>query len=440
MSKKILPTVVIVGRTNVGKSTLFNRLSENVKSIATDYEGVTRDFVKDTISWQGKQFDLIDTGGISLRKTQDVLLQETRERALSCMQQADILLFVCDGTVGIVQEDHEIAKVVRKLNKKTALILNKADSKQFADHIHEFERLGIDPIISLSAQHGKGMSDLLDFIVTNISEPVEKEIKDPACKVVFFGKPNVGKSSLLNLLLKQDRAIVSNIPGTTREALSERITFYQEDILLTDTPGVRRKRVVTEDLEGMMVKSSMHALEQANVVLLLVDASEGKVVDQELKLAFYAFKDRYKALIILFNKQDLMTDESKHDLAMSLSEYEYMLKKVVQLSISCKSGKNVGKILPLINTVWKRYSQTFSDEELTMVIKEAMNRSHLFKCGHELHVYSARQVGTAPITIVLRVNNVLWFEQSSLNFFDSVLRQKFDLQGIPVRFLIRGKR
>lgn len=432
--------MVIVGRTNVGKSTLFNRLSEKVKSIATDYEGVTRDFLKDTISWQGKSFELVDTGGISLRKTQDALLQETRDRALLCMKNADIILLVCDGTVGVVQEDLEITRLVHKLQKKTALILNKADCKQFTEHTHEFDRLGIAPIIPLSAQHGKGMSDLLEFIVANISEPTEQEIKEPTCKVVFLGKPNVGKSSLLNLLLKQDRAIVSDIPGTTREALSERITFYQEDILLTDTPGVRRKRVVTEDLEGMMVKSSMHALEQADIVMLLVDASEGKIVDQELKLAFYAFKDRYKALVILFNKQDLMTDEYKHDLEMSLSEYEYMLKKVVQLSISCKTGKNIGKILPLVNTVWKRYSHTFSDEELTMVIKEAMNKSHLFKCGHELHVYSARQVGTAPITIVLRVNNVLWFEQSSLNFFDTVLRQKFDLQGVPVRFLIRGKR
>lgn len=439
MSKGSLPSVVIVGRTNVGKSTLFNRLSVNIKAITLEQEHVTRDVIKDVIEWQGKQFELVDTGGISLRKTSDPLLAQARERALTCIEHASIILFVCDGTIGITQEDQDIARIIRKKSLKTALIVNKADTKLFDEHIHEFDRLGFDHIFGISAQHGKGMSDVLEFIVNHIEQPHAKQIEDPACKVVLLGKPNVGKSSLLNALIKHDRAIVSDIPGTTREALSERIRFYQEDIILTDTPGIRKKRAVTDTLETMMVKSSMHALEDANIVLLLIDVSEGRIADQELKLAFYAFKERYKSLIILFNKQDLITDQSKYEMEQSLSEYEHLLKNIPQLSISCKTGKNVGKIMSLIDETWQRYSQTLSDEEITMAIKNAMNRSHLYKFGHELHVYSARQVGTAPVTIVLRVNNPLYFDDSTIGFFDNVLRKNFNMLGTPIRFLIRKK-
>src|ERR1700730_12351645 len=237
MKKIKVPQVVIVGRTNVGKSTLFNRLSENIKAIALDQEGVTRDFLRDTISWQGKSFELIDTGGISLRKTQDPILAQARAIALSLIESADIVLFVVDGKAGLVTEDREIAQLLHKHGKIVILAVNKVDAKKAVENKYEFESLGFSSICFISAAHGKNIVDLLELIVNNLSEPVMVDVEDPAYKVMLLGKPNVGKSSLMNLLLDKERSIVSPQPGTTREALVERVKFYQEDIQLADTPG-----------------------------------------------------------------------------------------------------------------------------------------------------------------------------------------------------------
>ena len=348
MKKIKLPQVVIVGRTNVGKSTLFNRLSENVKAIALDLEGVTRDFLRDTISWQGKSFELVDTGGISLRKTQDPILSQSRAIALSMIESADIILFVVDGECGLVTEDREIAQLLHKHGKTVFLVINKVDIKDAAENKYDFVGLGFPQSCFISAAHGKNIIDLLELIVGHLPEPIMVDVEEPAYKVMLLGKPNVGKSSLMNLLLQKERSIVSSEPGTTREALTERVTFYQEDIQLSDTPGVRRMRSVTEPLEGMMVQSTMQALKNADIVLLLIDASAECVVDQELKLAFYAFDSQYKALMILFNKSDLIDEATKARFDQALSEYDFLLKKIVTLNISCKTEKNVGKILPAV--------------------------------------------------------------------------------------------
>src|SRR5579872_2355107 len=217
MAKKGLPTVVIVGRTNVGKSTLFNRLSTDVKTLTLDYEGVTRDFIRDQVSWQGHNFDLIDTGGISLRKTTDHILEESRKKALHLIEHADIVIFVCDAKVGLLPEDREIARLLHKLGVKTIVVANKVDTHVGQEQEHEFTRLGFENFISISAQHGFGIADLLQAIVDALPDQSSEHIEEaaPKCKVTILGKPNVGKSSLLNLLLKEERAIVADIPGTT---------------------------------------------------------------------------------------------------------------------------------------------------------------------------------------------------------------------------------
>jgi len=439
MKKIKLPQVVIVGRTNVGKSTLFNRLSENVKAIALDLEGVTRDFLSDTINWQGRSFELVDTGGISLRKTQDPILSQARSIALSMIESADIILFVVDGKTGLITEDREIAQLLHKHGKTVFLVINKADIKDIEDNVYEFESLGFSKSCFISAAHGKNIIDLLELIVAHLPEPVMIEVEEPAYKVMLLGKPNVGKSSLMNLLLQKERAIVSPEAGTTREALVDRIKFYQEDIQLADTPGVRRMRSVTEPLEGMMVQSTMQALKGADIVLLLIDGSAENVVDQEFKLAFYSFDSQYKALILLFNKEDLVDEATKQRFDHALSEYNFFLKKVVSLSISCKTGKNIGKILPLVNEVWERHSRQFNQNELTQLFKEASVRRPLYNNKQLLMFYSAHQVGTAPITIVLHVNKPLWFGESQLAYYENVLRQKYDLRGAPIKFIVRSR-
>lgn len=434
-------SVVIVGRPNVGKSTLFNRLSVDVKSITYDEAGVTRDILKDTVQWHNKFFTLIDTGGISLRKTTDPIFEKARLLALSMMEQADIVLMVCDGKVGAVPEDSEIVKLLHKMGKKVILVINKIDSNVAKEMTHEFRQFGFKHSVAVSAQHGQGIGDLLDMI-TDLLPAETGNVTDEklGCKVVLLGKPNVGKSSLMNLLLKKERSIVADVPGTTREALSERVTFYQEDILVTDTPGIRKKHAVTEDLETMMVKSSFRALEDADVVLLLIDASEGKLADQELKLAFYAFTQKFKGLVILFNKSDLKTAETQERLEFHMEEYEYMLDKVPQLTISCKTEKNVGKILPLVKQVCDRYNQRFNNEDLTRLFKEALAKKPLYAKTKLLELYKVEQIKTGPLTLLLFVNTPEWFGASQLTFLENVLRREHDLKGVPVRFVTRKRK
>jgi len=433
--------VVIVGRTNVGKSTLFNRLSVKVKSLTFEHAGITRDFIKDRVCWKDCCFDIVDTGGVSFKKSDDPIQEKIRQLAESLVEQADLVLLVCDGTVGVLPEDQAIAKMLHRLGKKSIVVVNKIDSKLVQEHLYEFPKLGFFEIVNVSAQHGLGVGDLLDTIVKMLpSKEVYKEEERPAYSVVLLGKPNVGKSSLLNLLLKKERAIVTDIPGTTREPIAERIVFYKEDIQLVDTPGIRRKRAIDEPIEVLMVKSALRATEDADIVLLLIDASQGVLADQEIKLAFYAFTERYKALILLFNKQDLVDEEMREQLNYSLQEYDFFLKKIARLDISCKTKKNIGRIMSLVQKVWERHSKQFSDEEIGILFKEALYTKPLFHKTGRLRLYAVRQIRTAPITLLLVVNRSQWFGPSQLGFFENILRKKFDLQGVPVRFVVRAKR
>ncbi len=439
--KKAMPSVAIVGRVNVGKSTLFNRLSESVKSITLDYEGVTRDVITDVVHWRDTSFELVDTGGISLRKiVDDPIAEVARQRAIDVVERADVVIFVCDGVIGITQEDRELAKFIHKLNKSVILVINKIDTKIAKGQIYEFERLGFHEPVAVSAQHGIGISELFEAILEKLPEhAVYKEEEEPVCKVVILGKPNVGKSSLMNLLVKSERSIVADIPGTTREPIKELVRFYQESIQITDTPGVRRKRGVTEPIEKLMVKSALRTIEDADVVLLMIDASQARMVDQELKLAFYAFEDKHKGLIILFNKEDLMDDAKRAELQFNLEPYEYFLKKVVQMHISCISHKNIGKLMKAVSELCKRYNQRFDDIELSTIFKEALYKKPLYKSERRLIFYHARQVRTGPIRIELLVSEPQLFGPSQLAFFDNILRKHANLKGVPVRFVVRKK-
>lgn len=434
MSKN--PKVVIVGRTNVGKSTLFNRLSTRVKAIAFDQPGVTRDFITDTVSWSNVLFSLIDTAGLTLRKTDDPFAKELQKRGIALMQDADLILFMCDGKTGLLPEDREIANHLHKLGKKVIVVINKMDSNESAEYLHEFERFGFKKIVPVSAQHGTGIADLLEEIVAVLPSTTATAEEERVPKVAIIGKPNVGKSSLLNLLLQKERVLVADYPGTTREPISEKISFYKEDIQFTDTPGIRRKRMVDEPLETLMVKRAFSAIDDADIVLLMVDGSEHAIADQELKLAFYAFENQ-KALAILFNKDDLVEEVGKDDLEYSLDIYKFFMKKVPKLTISCKTGKNIGKILPLVSTLWNRYIQQFSNEELTMFFKEALVHKPLYVNGHLLIVRAVKQVKHGPITLLLIVNEPKWFGKTQLGFFDNILRTKFDLVGVPISFFVR---
>jgi GTP-binding protein len=319
------------------------------------------------------------------------------------------------------------------------LAINKIDTTLGQEHQYDFMRLGFKNTIPISAQHGQGIADLLEGIVDNLGDPIVEIEEEPRCRVVILGKPNVGKSSLLNLLVQEERAIVADIPGTTREAISECIQFYKAAIQVTDTPGVRRKRSVNEPIEEMMVKSAMAALRDTDIVLLMIDGSAGVLADQELKLLFYAFQEQHKAVILLTNKQDIMDERTHETLDSNVDEYTFFMKKIEHLDISCKTGKNIGKVLPLIDTVWKRYSARIRNDELTMLFKGALDDKPLFRQEQLLELFKVEQIKTAPITILLYVNLPQFFGASQLAFFEGLLREHYDLQGVPVRFVLRKR-
>lgn len=436
-SRKELPSVVIVGRTNVGKSTLFNRLSVDVKSIAYNQEGVTRDFITDIVPWRDRSFRLTDTGGMTTKKVYDQLDKAAQDMVKKTLETADVILFVCDGTIGVVPEDREIATRLRAYSCPIVLLINKIDStRKYEQFSFEFERLGFKTMIPVSAEHGTGISDVLNTVVDLIPcKQFEKEVQP--WKVVLLGKPNVGKSSLMNLLLGEERSIVADLPGTTRESIVEHITFYKQDLCLIDTAGVRKKRSVNENLEQLMVKSTLHAVREADIVLLLVDASEGMMSDQELKLAYYVFQEQHKALIILFNKQDKVDGYAKSRMNQSLDEYEELMKRVETLQISCKTGKNVNRIMPLIQKVADRHNSTFADDELSMLFKEFLQIRPIYRRGIMIGVRRVQQINHRPLTFAVYTNTPKLYLPAHSNFFDNQMRRKYMLNGVPMKFVIR---
>jgi GTP-binding protein len=433
---KHLPKIVIVGRANVGKSMLFNRLSTRVKSLTFDYEGVTRDFISDEILWKGHRFELVDTGGIRTRSS-ITIDKEVSDRAKAQIAQAAAIIFVVDGAMGLVPEDREIAKFLYKAGKPVVVAINKIDKSEWREHQYEWDSLGFAAHVGVSATHGTAVEDLMEAVIDHTQQVSKKEqlADNTQYKVIILGKPNVGKSSLMNLLLHKERSIVSDVAGTTREAIKDKVRFESQEIALTDTPGIRRKRSVDEPLETLMVKSAFAAMRQADIVLLVLDASQGTLSDQELKLAFYAF-EHGKALIILFNKQDLVTSEQSAELTVEMKQYAHLIKKVETLSISCLTGKNVGKILSLVQKVWERHSQKLSDEQLTMLFSEELTRRPIFHNMQQLLVSRARQIKEAPITITVTVNHPRFFGKSHCAYLENIMRSHFELKGVPVLFVV----
>jgi len=439
MAQRDLPIIALFGRTNVGKSTIFNRLVDQGRSLVFEREGVTRDPIKGHASWQGRSYRLVDTGGVSLRKTDDPILSRARQQALTVLDDAVAVLFVCDCGIGLLPEDRELARVLHRSGKPVILVANKADVSGAQEQLHEFQQLGFGEPLALSAVHGKGIAEVLEAIVSAMGPAGEHELPEPPrYRVVILGKPNVGKSSLTNLLLKQERSIVADQPGTTREAVKERFRFQSADIELTDTPGVRRKRGVNDPLEQLMVTSAMAALAEADIVLLMVDATEGAIVDQELKLAHYAFDQKGKSLALLVNKWDAADEYAKERLASSIEEHEHLFIKVPRLNISCKTGENIGKIVPLVQEVWERSTRQFGGAELTHFFQEALCHKPLYRSGSLLKIKYAKQRFVAPITIELRVNMPKFWCDTQFGFLENRLRREFDLRGVSVRFVIAG--
>ena len=436
MTQKTSPTVVLLGRTNVGKSTIFNRMTKNIKSLVFDRSGVTRDYKSELIEWDKKKFTIIDAGGLPLGKNLDQIDTTVKKQLIELIQDADVILFVCDGQSGPTLEDQIVAQIARHTTKPVFVVANKMDNLLRLEDAAEFGQFGFEKIFSVSAIHGHGISDLLTHVAELMPDKSTAKLERPTYKVSIIGKPNVGKSSLLNLLLRKDRAIVADLAGTTREAIAESIKLHHNLVELTDTAGIRRSRSVNDSLEELMVKSSMQAVRESDMIVVMVDGSTLEISDQELKLLFYAYEE-YKAVVLFINKCDLSTEDQKASFLHDLSSYEHMTKKIPVIWGSCLEEKNIAKVKEVINEVWEACQQKFNSTEVNDYIQENLEGKGMYHNGQQIKIFKVRHIKASIPSFVIHTNHPEWLRPCHKAFVENLLRKRYNLSGCPIKFLPR---
>ena len=434
------PIVAIIGKPNVGKSTFFNYLAGSRISIVEDTPGVTRDRVYAETNWRGRNFTLIDTGGIE-PESEDIILSQMREQANLAIEMADVIIFLTDIKQGVTAADQEIALMLKKSGKPIVLVCNKADNYEKAKQdIYEFYNLGIGDPYPISAANALGIGDVLDAIYEHFPEKDADEDDEEVIKVAVIGKPNVGKSSLINKILGENRTIVSNIAGTTRDAIDSYFENDKGKYVLIDTAGIRKKNKINERIEKYSVIRSLLAIERADVCLMMIDANEG-VTEQDTKIAGEAH-EAGKGVIILVNKWDEIEKETG-----TLEKYKKeVYAKLAYLSyapiifISAKTGQRVDKLFDMINDVAKQNAMRISTSVLNQVINEAIAivQPPTDK-GKRLKILYGTQASTKPPTFVIFVNNKDLFHFSYERYLVNQIRKEFGLQGTPIRIIVREK-
>lgn len=434
------PTVAIVGKPNVGKSTFFNYLIGERKSIVEDTPGVTRDRVYGETNWRGRKFTLIDTGGIE-EKSQDVIASQMRIQAEIAIELSDVVVFMTDVTTGITPIDKEIALMLKRAKKKVVLVCNKVDDfKKFENDVYEFYNLGFGTPNPVSSANAKDIGDVLDKIYEELPEETADEQDDDKIKVAVIGKPNVGKSSLINKILGENRLIVSNIAGTTRDAIDSEFENQYGKYMFIDTAGLRRHSKVEENIEKYSVLRTSLAVERADVCILMIDANEG-VTEQDTKIAGLAHESG-KGVIIAINKWDEYEKENG-----TLEQYtKDVYNKLAYLSyapiifISAKTGQRVEKIFNLINEVANNNAFRISTSNLNELLAEAvaMVQPPTDK-GRRLKIFYMTQVGTKPPTFAVFVNSKKLFHFSYERYLVNKLREEYGFKGTPIRMLVREK-
>ena len=434
------PIVAIIGKPHVGKSTFFNYLAGSRISIVEDTPGVTRDRIYADTNWRGRNFTLIDTGGIE-PESEDIILSQMREQANLAISMANVIVFVTDIRQGVTAADREIALMLKKSGKPIVLVCNKADNfEKDREEIYEFYNLGLGDPFPISASNALGIGDVLDEIYKDFPEKEDGEDDDTTIKVAIIGKPNVGKSSLINKLLGENRAIVSDIAGTTRDAIDTNLENEHGKYVFIDTAGIRRKSKVKESIEKFSIMRTLLAVERADVCLMMIDALEG-VTDQDAKIAGEAH-EAGKGIIIVVNKWDEYEKETgtlekyKKEIYNKLSYLSY----APIIFISAKTGQRVNKLFDLINFVAEQNALRVSTSVLNQVINEAIAivQPPTDK-GKRLKIFYATQASTKPPTFVIFVNNKELFHFSYERYLVNNIRKEFGLEGTPVRVIVREK-
>lgn len=432
--------MAVVGRPNVGKSTFFNYLAGKRISIVEETPGVTRDRIYTEIEWRSKKFTLIDTGGIE-PYSEDIIMQQMKRQAQIAIDTADVIIFMVDAKEGMTATDKEVATMLRKSQKPVILTVNKVDRVgDPPSEVYEFYNLAMGDMTIISSIHGLGMGDLLDTVFEHFPENIDEEEEEEVIKVAVVGKPNAGKSSLINSILGEDRVIVSNVPGTTRDAIDTHIENGGQKYTFIDTAGLRKRSKINETIEKYSTIRSWTAIERADVCLIMIDAQDG-ITEQDTKIAGYAH-EQGKASIIVINKWDLVEKETG-----TLEEY----RKTVQeglgfmtyapvLFISAKTGQRVKNIYELIKFVANQSAFRISTGMLNDLVNEAtaMVQPPSDK-GKRLKIYYMTQIGVRPPTFVIFVNNLDLFHYSYERYLENQLRKTFGFEGTPIKFIHRQK-
>ncbi len=435
------PIVAVVGRPNVGKSTLFNVLAGERISIVKDTPGITRDRIYADVSWLDKEFTMIDTGGIE-PESKDIILSQMREQAQIAIDTADVIMFMVDVRQGLTDADSKVADMLRRSHKPVILVVNKVDSfEKFMPDVYEFYNLGIGEPFPISAASRLGLGEMLDEVISHFPDGAGMEEEDDRPRVAIVGKPNVGKSSIINRLLGENRLIVSDIAGTTRDAVDTVVKNHGKEYVFIDTAGLRRKNKIKEELERYMILRTVSAVERADVVLMVIDASEG-VTEQDAKIAGIAH-DRGKGVIIVVNKWDKIEKNDK-----TATEYEKKIRNTLSympyaemIFVSAESGQRLQKLFPLIDMVIENHSMRVATGVLNEIMAEAvaMQQPPSDK-GKRLRLYYITQVAVKPPTFVIFVNDKELMHFSYTRYIENQIRNTFGFRGTPIKFFIRERK
>ena len=439
--KKGKPIVAVVGRPNVGKSTLFNVLAGENISIVKDTPGITRDRIYADITWLERAFTLIDTGGIE-PDSNDIILSQMRAQAEIAIETADVIMFMVDVKQGLVDSDAKVADMLRRSHKPVVLVVNKVDNfdKYMAD-VYEFYNLGIGDPHPVSAANRLGIGDMLDEVTSHFPEGSEEEEEDDRTRIAIVGKPNAGKSSIINKLLGEDRLIVSDIAGTTRDAVDTELVHNGKEYVFIDTAGLRRKNKIKEELERFMIVRTVSAVERADVVVLVIDAVEG-VTEQDAKIAGIAH-ERGKAVIIAVNKWDAIEKDDKtiYKFTNKVRETLAYMPYAEMIFISAKTGQRLPKLFDLIDVVSENHSLRVATGVLNEIMTEAVAlQQPPSDKGKRLRLYYITQVSVKPPTFVIFVNDKELMHFSYTRYIENRIRDAFGFKGTPLKFIIRERK
>ena len=435
------PIVAIVGRPNVGKSTLFNVLAGQQISIVKDTPGVTRDRIYADVTWLDMQFTLIDTGGIE-PESKDLILSSMRQQAEIAIDTADVIMFITDVRQGLVDADFKVADMLRRSHKPVVLVVNKVDSfNKFMPDVYEFYNLGIGDPVPISAASRLGLGDMLDEVTKHFNKEDMTEEEDDRPKIAVVGKPNVGKSSLINKLVGEDRVIVSNIAGTTRDAIDTPVRYHGKEYVFIDTAGLRRKSKIKEDLERFSIIRTVTAVERADVVVLLIDATEG-VTEQDAKIAGIAH-ERGKGMIIAVNKWDAIekNDKTIYKFPNEIREKLAYMPYAELIFISALTGQRLTKLYETIDAVIENHALRVGTGVLNEILSEAvaMKQPPSDK-GKRLRLYYITQVSVKPPTFVIFINDKELTHFSYTRYIENKIREAFGFRGTPLRFIYRERK